>query len=69
MQPKVEKNIPMPAINKKEKYGFLSDVKIGDSFVVKSYDAASYRNAMKRYGYKCASRRESQDTHRIWRSK
>lgn len=69
MEPKVEKNIPMPPINKVEKYGFLSDVKISDSFVVKSYDIASYRNAMKRYGYKCVTRRENQDTHRIWRTK
>jgi|TARA_Y100000289_G_C3923699_1_gene152002 hypothetical protein len=69
MQPKVEKNIPLPAINKTNKYGFLSDVKIGDSFIVKSYDTASYRNAMKRYGYKCVTRREGLDTHRMWRTK
>jgi len=68
MDIKIEKSVPIPVVNNKTKYGFMSDLKVGDSFVVKSYDAASYRNAMKRHGYKCVSRKETQDTHRIWRT-
>ena len=68
MNIKIDKSVPIPVINYKTKYGFISDLKVGDSFVVKSYDTSPYRNAMKRHGYKSVSRKESQDTHRIWRT-
>tara|TARA_B100000287_G_C20204519_1_gene611457 strand:- start:89 stop:325 length:237 start_codon:yes stop_codon:yes gene_type:complete len=78
MQIKIEKNIPYP-VRRECKYDFLSDMEIGDSFVMEDtprnraslYVASKIRNlkiSIRRY-HQQQKPNHSEDEMRVWRVK
>ena len=67
---KIEKNIPLEKPEfKRSKYAFLKDMEIGDSFECGSCFVASIRNYAHAFNIKIVTRRNSHNSHRIWRVK
>jgi hypothetical protein len=74
-QMKIEHNVPLPNARKFNKYPFLKNLKVGDSFVVENYAmAVNMYIPFKRLGYGMAMRKAEEGNrlkvkYRLWRIK
>lgn len=65
---KIDKNVPIPAKGHKGKNDFVSEMKVGDSFLVPdSHAKDNMRFAFRYRGLKCIVRKVPEG-YRIWRS-
>lgn len=69
----VEKNIPMPDNSNYTKWSFVSDLSVGDSFVLKAKDYTSVAATFSKHGFAYRSRKIEDKPfdvalRRIWRT-
>lgn len=69
----IEKDIPMPETNKHTKWSFVSDLDVGDSFVLTAKDYTSVAATFNKHGFAFRSRKIENKPfdvalRRIWRT-
>ncbi len=69
----IEKNIPMPETNSYTKWSFVSELSVGDSFVLTAKDYTSVAATFSKYGFAYRSRKIEDKPfdvalRRIWRT-
>lgn len=69
----VEKNIPMPETNSYTKWSFVSELSVGDSFVLTAKDYTSVAATFNKHGFAYRSRKIEDKPfdvalRRIWRT-